>query len=817
VNLKLNDGGASGASNTLTAVGNLDITASTGQIVKTDGNATAAAAQDISLRYATAIDPTIAFAPANALGITKSSGDLVATSFSGPVLNLSAPGGNVIFAGGSTFSGGSVTASGSGNAVFNAGVVTFNSTLTSGLPVAIGGASVGFNAAVAAPSLTMNAGSATFALVPTLTDVTLTGGTLTINSDVAQSITVGTWDIGAGSTLNLPAPGTSIGSGATLSINGGSVNYGANLSVAGNLGLSSGSLAGSGPVTVDASGVVTKTGAGSFTITNTLDNNGTVDTVAGTLGLAGGGTHSGIFDASSGSNLNFLGGTHSFADGTVLSGPGNFGGGGTLNVTGTGLGLTFAADTSIDLNALAFGGSGKLTNQGTTSGTNLSLPGDFINAAGGTATLTNVAVGGSLFNYGNFNIGGTVTVAGLQGQQLGGTLVIPGGAQLDMGNSGGVFSLFDGVINAQGTLSFSGGGTFAFAGSGNRVIDGLNLAFNNLTLPDGSLTLQSGSLTLAGATVLPSGVALNLVGGTLTNNGTLDVGGDFSLTGGAFGGTGSLSLTGGNLSLPSNNSVTWTNSGALTNTGTLNLASSTITNAINNQGTINLGGGLTFTQQLTNTGTVDARSGNAVFSNGLVQNAGDIVLTGGALQGSVTLNAGSIRGTGTVNGSVTVANATMAPGFSPGSMNITGDLNLGPASVLNIELGGLVQGSGYDWINVQGTARLAGTLNVTQTGGFVVPTGSSFTFMNFANSTGGFANITLPVPISLAFSTLPTALSLSAAAPALQTVQALLVADPVTVATERILPSEEFAAEIGLAVTAAGFEPEREIELEGCR
>jgi hypothetical protein len=812
VNLKVSDGGGSAANNTIAAVGNLNIVATSGQIFKTDGNVLSASAQGIDLTYATALDPTLVFVPVTALDITRTSGDLIASSFSGPLLNLNAPGGNVVFAAGSTFSGGTVTTSGAGNTVFNAGVVSFNSTLASALPLSIGGASVAFNAATTAPALAMGSGSATFAQATTLTDINLTGGTLTIHGGVAQLIAGGTWDVGAGSALNLPAPGGSITAGATLNVSGGSVNYGAGLAVAGNLGLSSGSLAGTGPIAVDVAGTISKTGAGTFTVATILNNGGSVNTTAGALSLNGGGAHTGTFTAESGSTLAFQGGTHTFLNGAVLAGPGVFDGGGALNLSGSTSGLTVAADATVNLNALAFGGSGALTNLGTASGSGVGLPGDFTNAAGATANLTNVTIGGSLFNYGNFNTGGTVTVAGLQGQQLGGVLSIPSGATLNMASPSGVFSWQDGTIGGTGTLGFPGGGTFLFAGVGDRVIDGLNFAFNNLTLPDGSLTLRSGSLTLAGTTVLPAGVALNLVGGALTNNGTLDVGGAFSLTGGAFGGTGSLTLSGGNLSLPSNNSVAWTNSGTLTNTGTLNLASSTITNAIDNQGTVNLGGGLTFTQQLTNTGTVHAQSGNAVFANGLVQNAGDLVLEGGTLQGNVDLNAGSIRGTGTVNGSVTVGNATMAPGFSPGSLDITGDLTLGPSSVLNIELGGLTRGTGFDAINVQGTAYLGGTLNVLQVGGFVAPAGSSFAFMSATNRSGAFSAVNLPPPIQFDSSSL----LLSVPGPVF-TPETLLIADPVSIATQRILPMEELIAELGVMAPSPPTDTEREIELEGCR
>ena len=628
----------------------------------------------------------------------------------------------------------------------------------------------------------------------------------------ALNLSAGSLDVQSGSLL---INGGNVAGGATLAVSGGTLGNSGLLQVQGTLALSGGSVTGAG--TVGLTGVLDKTGSGTVALANTLNNSGAVQVNGGTLSLTGGGTHSGTFAAAATGTVDFQGGNHNFADGAVFSGPGSFDGGGILNITGTGVGLQFNAGTSINLNALAFGGSGNITNLGTVNGTGLTLPGSFVNGAGAAANFSNVTIAGNLFNSGDFNVGGTVTIAGTQAQQLGGVLTIPAGATLDMSNPSGQFSWQDGTIGGLGTLGFSGGGTFLFAGAGDRVIDGLNFAFNNLILPDGSLTLQSGSLTLTGTTVLPAGVALNLYGGTLTNNGTLDVAGAFSLTGGAFAGSGSLTMSGGSLSLPAGNAVAWTNSGVLTNTGTLDLADSTITNAIDNLGTINLGSGLSFTQAVTNTGTISAQAGTSVFTGGLDQNAGgNIVLNGGNLQGNVNLNAGSISGSGTVNGNVVIGNATLAPGFSPGSIVINGNLNLGPGSVLNIEIGGLVQGSGYDWIKVNGTANLAGTLNVNNFGGFVAAPGSQFTFINFNASSGSFAVVNLPLAPNFLLASAFNGLTISVPAPSIPA-SSVLGGDSISVAIERLFNNDEVAATLAMIVPVARGEDQREIEVEGCR
>jgi len=237
------------------------------------------------------------------------------------------------------------------------------------------------------------------------------------------------------------------------------------------------------------------------------------------------------------------------------------------------------------------------------------------------------------------------------------------------------------------------------------------------------------------------------------------------------------------LNLPSNNSVAWSNTGALTNTGTLNLAGSTITNAITNNGTIHVGAGLTFNQTFVNNNTLvlDSGSGTTVFAGGLVQNGTvgtSTQLNGGTLQGSFTLNGGKLSGSGTVNGDLNVASGTLAPGFSPGAITVNGNLNLNAASVMTVELGGTAQGTGYDFVNVLGSAALGGTLNVVSYNGFVAPGSSSYTFMNFASATGSFAAVNLPAGWNLAYQTAATNLSLLAPAVAAPVVSAALPVPP---------------------------------------
>jgi hypothetical protein len=184
-----------------------------------------------------------------------------------------------------------------------------------------------------------------------------------------------------------------------------------------------------------------------------------------------------------------------------------------------------------------------------------------------------------------------------------------------------------------------------------------------------------------------------------------------------------------------------------------------------------------------------------------------VVLSGGTLQGDLTLNAGSLRGNGTVDGTVTIGTVTMSPGASPGKLMVTGNLVLNAASVVNIELAGTTPTSGFDWIEVGGTATLAGTLNVSQIGGFSAPAGSSFPVLQFASSTGAFSASSSVIPSNLTVSYTPINVVLSGV-PVTPVLPPIPLPEP--------LPTPPTPPEPPGAPTL-GVEPEEEIEVEGCR
>ena len=546
----------------------------------------------------------------------------------------------------------------------------------------------------------------------------------------------------AGGSLILPAGFSGFNGGLRLS--GGELINNGNLILPGSYDWTAGTVTGTGSLSLASGATLAKSGSGTVDVQQAFNNHGSVDVQAGTLQLSAGGSHDGGFTVAPGATLT-LDGLHQLANVS-------FGGGGWVNVLGT-LDVTtwagVAAGTQLDLpTGGSVTGSGVLENLGTINADAVTFAPSLDNQ--GTANLTNATLTSGFTSTGTLNIGGNVTAGGASASIDGGTLNLVSGATLTKDT--GTLTWSGGNIAGNGTLAFTNGGTFAFGGSGDRVLNAPNVtfAFTDLALPSGSLTLQSGGLTFNGTTDIPTAVGLYLEGGTLTNNGPLNVSGTLGLYGGTLAGAGEINMTGGTIDLPAGSTVNWTATGPMTNSGTLNLANQTITNPFLNLGTLNSGGGLNFTQLFTNQGTVNANAGTTTFSGGYDQTAGSLNLNGGDLVGNLVLGGGVLGGSGTITGNLSLGAATLAPGYSPGALNIAGDLTLGPASITVIELWGATPGTGFDVINVSGVANLDGALNASVGGGYVPAADASHVFLSAAGINGSFASSTLPAGFSLA-------------------------------------------------------------------
>ncbi|MFO0869119.1 MAG: LamG-like jellyroll fold domain-containing protein [Pirellulales bacterium] len=294
-----------------------------------------------------------------------------------------------------------------------------------------------------------------------------------------------------------------------------------------------------------------------------------------------------------------------------------------------------------------------------------------------------------------------------------------------------------------------------------------------------SLTISAGMLSVTTAGTIYG--TLSLIGGTLNANGPITTAGGFVFTSGTLGGVGGIANS-GSFSFGSGSSKTintaisntstlvingsdditlgpagsivnqngalidWqsdaslTGSGTLLNLGTFRRSSSS--------GTMNAA--IPFTNG--NGGLVDAQSGTLDFTGGFTQLAGGtLYLHGGDVASPLALDiqGGLIKGTGTINATVTQTAGTFAPGNSPGIVTITGDWNLTGASVVGIEIQGTnATTPDFDQIVVTGTANLAGTLNITEIGGFTAAASQSFPLITFAARSGDFATYNGLLPSS---------------------------------------------------------------------
>lgn len=191
--------------------------------------------------------------------------------------------------------------------------------------------------------------------------------------------------------------------------------------------------------------------------------------------------------------------------------------------------------------------------------------------------------------------------------------------------------------------------------------------------------------------------------------------------------------------------------GAGNNTLSVTGGSSTILGSINggsggtNTATFTPGAGNTFSYagSLSNFSNVYVSTGKVLLS-GESFYTGDTTITGtldvtnttGSATGSgsvIVSSGGTLGGTGRV-GNVSIASGgTIAPGLSPGTLNINGTLDLVSGSHFAYELGTL-----SDLLNISGALNFTGSgsaiFDITDTGS--MSSGADYTLMNYSSVTG---------------------------------------------------------------------------------
>ncbi len=466
-------------------------------------------------------------------------------------------------------------------------------------------------------------------------------------------------------------------------------------------------------------GIVNQSG-GSHSITTDLvlgnqsGASGSYDLSAGALSIGG----SEIVGNSGNGAFTQLGGMHSIVgDLTLGEAAGSDGryvleGGGELSIGGK--------ETIAHYGAASFIQSGGIhsVSEGLSIG-NVSGSNGYYELTGGELHDAAVSIGGSNGVGVLYQTGGSHTVAGTLFLGSDGVYELEGGSlfvkgisiENDSGRRKGFFHSSGTVTVADGLHVYG----HYFLGEGNMGESLLSV--NDVYIGSGGgagFTQFQGAHNIKNSLTIGSGhsgLGSNQ-GYYLMYGGELSVGGDVIV--GNLGGVGLMRQTGGDVSV---DGTLWVaKSGYSDEIGVYELQDGTLNTAaieINRHGRFEMSGGVL------NAATVKRLSylSGFSFSGGElhVDNfVGDLVNSGG----------------------------TLAPGHSPGTTFIDGNYQQYLAGIFEVEIGGLLQGEEYDWLDISGTARLGGTLDldlIDLGGGLFMPElGDMFDVLSAEEIIGGF-------------------------------------------------------------------------------
>jgi hypothetical protein len=439
-------------------------------------------------------------------------------------------------------------------------------------------------------------------------------------------------------------------------------------------------------------------------------------------------------------------GTDEFTGGTVdVSGPGS-----AWLITGVGFLIVGGADSD--------GGVLNIRNGGLVSGDNINIvtnANGVVNLDGGTIRFyeLNEFGGDGIFNFysgtlqliGDRNIGPNATIQ----QIFGGAPTLTSGKEL----------FIEGIATLDTVVTLDGG-TFTAP----TIVNGQNLRLQRGTLNITNQAVTIGAGGLFGSTLdLNDDMTINVnqgitnqglvtgdgqIGGTFTNAATGELRGEpgksLKFTGGSNQNFGRIILAGGMVEYTQN---LFNNTGAfVSGNGTLKAFS------VTNNGTMNFAGTANIFGNVTNSAggkVISGGGGATIFYNDVTNNGEIRTSTNG-----FTVFFGSYSGSGTFTGTGTVNfEGGVSPGSSPGNVSFAGDVALGAAAALQIEIGGLTAGTQHDKLNVAGDLALDGALEVSLINGFIPSAGQSFNILDWGSLAGTFSSLSLPTLSGLAWNT----------------------------------------------------------------
>jgi uncharacterized repeat protein (TIGR01451 family) len=450
-------------------------------------------------------------------------------------------------------------------------------------------------------------------------------------------------------------------------------------------------------------------------------NNATVFVTSGTIEFAGNGTHSGSFIADKNGNVST--GTIAFsASSTTISG----------EVFGAG-NISFPSG-STDFTGFSYTIGGKTTIAGAT----LTVDADM-------STTGFQFDSGTMNMIGNFDMAGTGSWSGGTIAQDNGTFFVDAGATLTIDSANGVTTLDTAVLENDGTILYTAGSLSALR---KRRVRALTATPGNLDLNNSSTIFNDGLFNIETDTQIASTTGVII---------------SFSKTTPA----GSPSA-----STPRHGRLSTHRARTLSKHP---IALCGCPNDIQNSGTLQKTADTTTTDfgpAFSNSGAVKALAGTMHFLAGYTQTAGSTTLGPGAISvaspGTFDMQGGILDGAGTLTADIDNY-GEIKPGTTSttGVINITGNYNSGPPSIVSIKLAGPAAGQ-FDQVNITGTATLDGTFNATFLGGYIPTTGTAvWQVITYASHSGSFATQNLPTystgTVTSAYN--PTSFDLTAVTP----------------------------------------------------
>ncbi|MCI0359098.1 MAG: hypothetical protein L0211_11520, partial [Planctomycetaceae bacterium] len=419
------------------------------------------------------------------------------------------------------------------------------------------------------------------------------------------------------------------------------------------------------------------------------------------------------------------------------------------------------ADGAVDLHAtdLAIVAAGAGTNSAGTSANPLHAAIDQLEAAVGTGGLFLSDTGGLTIggvradlegvesSGGNIKVftSGSILVSEAVQADIAGTvellttgditleaLVSSGSGNVTLSATRDIFaSPSGGLATAAGTMLLladsdnSGGGTIQFAGDidvgAGQVIFSLSDADGQLSgsiqgsgglVKQASSTLTPGTLTLTATSINTYTGTTQLLAGTMRVDGAIGAGGPA----GTFFLAGGTTLTGGgDVNAPIFAS---SSSAKIVSLGNLKLGDGT-TSGFDFAGTLLVAGGDNVTLRDADLAELGVLT--------MISAGGHLTALGGVEVGSGEKLAGS----GAVSGNIVVlAGGVVTPGASPGVVStLAGNVTLLGGAIYVVEVNGLLPGTGYDQINVQGAVDVSGAVLSLAGGSSRPPTGTIFTLI----------------------------------------------------------------------------------------